>query len=238
MAKRPEGVKSPVRDEEDYLKDLRRYTEVEIAGPAKAAIKSDNPKAILAQLEREKKKAGKKAATMAKAVRENFEDVEALHRKRFIADLMGVMPDVAERISGETLGRWLAATTKSNVSLIRDMTEDQFGKMSKRLAAEFAEGRFDRQKIAKIAGDVLSAGDSRAKLIARDQISKATGKLTELRQVDAGIERYKWLASGDDRVREEHAANNGKKFKWDDPPGTGHPGEDINCRCRAIPIIE
>lgn len=46
---------------------------------------------------------------------------------------------------------------------------------------------------------------------------------------------YIWRTSGDDKVRPSHAANNGKIFAWDNPPETGHPGEDYNCRCRAEP---
>ena len=29
-------------------------------------------------------------------------------------------------------------------------------------------------------------------------------------------------------------ANEGKIFSWDDPPPTGHPGEDFGCRCWAV----
>ena len=29
--------------------------------------------------------------------------------------------------------------------------------------------------------------------------------------------------------------NNGKIFAWDNPPPTGHPGEDYGCRCIAEP---
>ena len=29
--------------------------------------------------------------------------------------------------------------------------------------------------------------------------------------------------------------NNSKVFAWDNPPPTGHPGEDYGCRCRAEP---
>jgi hypothetical protein len=46
---------------------------------------------------------------------------------------------------------------------------------------------------------------------------------------------YIWRTSGDDKVRSSHAANNGKIFAWDNPPETGHPGEDYNCRCWAEP---
>lgn len=44
---------------------------------------------------------------------------------------------------------------------------------------------------------------------------------------------YIWRTQGDDKVRSSHAVNNGKIFAWDNPPQTGHPGEDYNCRCTA-----
>jgi len=47
--------------------------------------------------------------------------------------------------------------------------------------------------------------------------------------------RYIWRTQGDDRVRPSHAANEGRIFAWDDPPPTGHPGEDFGCRCTAEP---
>jgi SPP1 gp7 family putative phage head morphogenesis protein len=79
---------------------------------------------------------------------------------------------------------------------------------------------------------------SRARLIARDQISKLNGKLTETRQTQLGITHYRWSTSGDERVRETHKANNGKIFAWDNPPPeTGHVGEQINCRCVAVPHL-
>jgi hypothetical protein len=48
---------------------------------------------------------------------------------------------------------------------------------------------------------------------------------------------YIWRTRGDDKVRPSHAANNGQVFAWDDPPETGHPGEDYGCRCTAEPFM-
>jgi len=45
--------------------------------------------------------------------------------------------------------------------------------------------------------------------------------------------RYTWRTVGDDRVRPEHAARDGKIFDWSNPPDGGHPGEAENCRCWA-----
>lgn len=47
---------------------------------------------------------------------------------------------------------------------------------------------------------------------------------------------YIWTTKLDDQVRPSHAANNGKIFSWDNPPSTGHPGEDYGCRCEAKPL--
>ena len=46
---------------------------------------------------------------------------------------------------------------------------------------------------------------------------------------------YIWRTRQDGKVRPSHAANHGKVFAWDEPPATGHPGEDYECRCRAEP---
>ncbi|MGM0583820.1 MAG: minor capsid protein [Pseudomonadota bacterium] len=48
---------------------------------------------------------------------------------------------------------------------------------------------------------------------------------------------YIWRTRGDDKVRPSHAANNGRVFAWNDPPETGHPGEDYGCRCTAEPYM-
>ena len=81
--------------------------------------------------------------------------------------------------------------------------------------------------------------DNRAKLISRDQTSKLNSALTQKRAQNLGVEEYVWVTAKDDRVRPTHQANNGKIFRWDEPPKpTGNPGEDINCRCVAQPILK
>lgn len=46
---------------------------------------------------------------------------------------------------------------------------------------------------------------------------------------------YTWRTAQDERVRSTHAAREGRVFAWTDPPDTGHPGEERNCRCWAEP---
>lgn len=112
------------------------------------------------------------------------------------------------------------------VDKVRDLFEnpDNFGMRSETLAERLAE-----------RGDV---SQSRAELIARDQTLTLNGQITKERQTSAGVERYTWSTSLDERVRPEHAALEGQVFDWDNPPAVGHPGDDVLCRCVAIPIIE
>lgn len=49
---------------------------------------------------------------------------------------------------------------------------------------------------------------------------------------------YIWRTQHDDKVRPSHAQNDGLVFSWENPPPTGHPGEDFGCRCRAEPYKE
>lgn len=83
-------------------------------------------------------------------------------------------------------------------------------------------------------GDVWK---SRASLIARDQTLKLNSAITKERHQNAGITEYIWSTSQDSRVRPEHADLEGTQHSWDVPPEPGHPGEDFQCRCCAIPIF-
>lgn len=83
--------------------------------------------------------------------------------------------------------------------------------------------------------DRVAIAERHAEFIARDQTVKMNGDANEIRQQDAGVLSYIWATSRDDRVRPTHVANEGQEFSWDDPPATGHPGDDYNCRCVPIP---
>ena len=90
------------------------------------------------------------------------------------------------------------------------------------------------QKIRQIGG----VTENRAKLIARDQTAKLNSSLTQAQHESLGVTHYRWSTSKDERVRESHAENEGQIFSWDDPPETGHPGFEVNCRCVAIPVLD
>lgn len=86
-------------------------------------------------------------------------------------------------------------------------------------------------------GQRLQVSESRARLIARDQVGKLNGELNAARQQATGIKGFFWRTVGDERVRDEHDELDGKFFLWTSPPEEGIPGEPINCRCTAEPDI-
>ena len=138
----------------------------------------------------------------------------------------------------------IEAFTEQNVGLITNLVDDTYAKVQQTVIADFSMGKRHEQ----IAKDLLSKGTdlppgpfakakTRAEVIARDQVSKLNGQLTKARQTELGIEEYVWRAVMDGRTRPQDAEQNGKKFKWSDPPEGGHPGEKISCRCYAEPVV-
>jgi len=176
----------------------------------------------------------------AKSVSSAFVDrTNSANKKRFYSameEAVGV--NVESIIQDEGLGDILVATTRENVALIRSIPEEYFKKIETLVFTSTTQGDTAGSMIKQIQG-INKTTAKRAKLIARDQSSKLNSALSQQRQQNLGVEEYVWKTSGDERVRENHKSKNGKTFRWDKPPkDTGHPGQDIQCRCVAQPIIK
>ena len=85
---------------------------------------------------------------------------------------------------------------------------------------------------------MAEVNEKRAALIACDQVGKLNSQLAQLEQMNQGVDSYIWVTMGDSRVRPAHAARQGKRFAWDDPPSDGHPGWAIRCRCTSSPCYD
>lgn len=134
---------------------------------------------------------------------------------------------------------WLAGVMDSavagNVALITKMDNTTIGEIGE-IIARAGRGGLRSEDLAATIMDRFDVEESRAALIARDQVSKFNGELTSLRQQSLGVTKYTWRTSLDDRVRETHAEKEGQVYEWADPPSdTGNPGEDIQCRCYGEP---
>jgi len=133
------------------------------------------------------------------------------------------------------LNQELNSFSKENVTLITKMEQDLLDDVSSTLQRSIKQGN-SASTVAEEIRQRTNVSKSRDRLIARDQVGKLNGQLTELRQTNIGVTHYLWRDSDDKRVRPTHQKNDGKRFSWEKPPaGTGHPGQDIQCRCWAEP---
>lgn len=137
----------------------------------------------------------------------------------------------------------LAAARTTNVQLITSIADRLLGDVF-RVVTESVINGTRVETLATQIQERYQVSDSRARLIARDQTLKANANLTQERHREAGVTQYVWSSSRDERVREIHANLDGFVFDWNDPPitsedgSTNHPGEDIQCRCTAIPVLD
>ena len=126
---------------------------------------------------------------------------------------------------------------QTNVALIKTIPARYHARLVQDLSQIAADTPYDQELTRKILKDAYGSAGYNLRRLTRDQTGKVMGQFAKARQEQVGIVEYEWDSSGDQRVRPLHQANNGLVFRWDTPPGTGHPGEEILCRCVALPVI-
>lgn len=145
--------------------------------------------------------------------------------------------DIGPTLASLPLKTELEAAIIANTNLIKSLPTTYMAQLRPLILDGVQRG----QRFEVLQKEILArnnVAESRAKLIARDQTAKLNSALTEARQTQLGITHYEWQTSGDERVRTSHEQNDGKRFAWNDPPATGHPGQDFQCRCVAIPVFD
>lgn len=151
---------------------------------------------------------------------------------------------------------------RTQVTLITKASNDMRDAVARRVRKGVAEGQNNDEIKALIMRDLPGISTRRAAIIARDQTAKLNADLSQDRMEQAGIETYIWSTSMDERVRglpggkyadsrTSHYVMEGLICRWDDPTkyrnASGewvprpmgapllHPGQDIMCRCVALP---
>ena len=138
-----------------------------------------------------------------------------------------------------------------SVSMIQSIPQQELGAIREIITQGFRE-ELPIEDIARNIQGEYNTSKGKALFLARDQIGTLNSELTRRQHEDAGVSRYRWVDSGDSRVRDCHHFLNGHVFKWDDPPAmwtrkkgvvvlTGrrcHPGQDYGCRCHAVPVFD
>lgn len=150
-----------------------------------------------------------------------------------------------ELLHGEPyLQQQLALFADDNARLITSLASDHLDQVSG-IVMRAARAGTRVEQVQEQISERFDVTESKAEFLARDQVGKLNGELTQLRQSSVGITEYEWSTSQDERVRARHAELEGTTHSWDDPPvvdeKTGrraHPGQDFQCRCTAIPKVD
>lgn len=170
----------------------------------------------------------------------------------FYQTVTGMNDDFLETVRGVAIAPELTPKVReivaeewsNNMSLyVKDWAEQNIMAMREKVRANAFVGQ-RAQNLVNTIRDNYGVSTRKAKFLARQETSLLMSKLREQRYKEIGLHKYKWSTSHDERVRERHKHLNGKVFDWSTPPivddkgNRAHPGEDFNCRCIAIPIMD
>lgn len=168
-----------------------------------------------------------------------MEGMREYHQRRLISTFRSALGvDIKPVLLDPPVQAFMRQKFSENVDLIKTIPSKFHAGLKNRLVTELETNPFDRQRLQKLLSEEYKSSGYNLRRLTRDQTTKTIGGLTEIRHGQLGIAEYEWSTSADIRVRPSHAANNGLIFRWDAPPAaTGHPGEDVQCRCVPIPRI-
>jgi SPP1 gp7 family putative phage head morphogenesis protein len=242
-------------EEREYMRDIERYTNTLSKLTAKHLIKKlpeierqraleisvkdafgDEIESSLAtiRLELGREWTQKELVEIARKRGISVAKVNQINKERNWKRVVGIDLVQAE----PWLADYLGAYALNNAQLISSVGDRYLNEISNIVYQGFTSGT-RWEDIAESIAERFGVAESRADLIARDQVNKLNGSITQVRQQALGVDRYTWRTMGDDRVRESHREKDGNIYSWDDPPNdTGHPSEEINCRCYAEPVID
>jgi len=161
--------------------------------------------------------------------------------KKVVSKTLGI--DLLEDYySGDFYKDMIEKWVSDNVDLIKTVPHKSLEQMKEIVYSGYMNGQSTTNIVKEIQRQ-YGMDKRHARLIARDQTAKLNAAITKKQQKDAGVNRYEWSDSNDNRVRSSHHRLNGHIFSWDEPPETDkgrrcHPGEDYQCRCCALPVFD
>ena len=176
--------------------------------------------------------------SMRPAIKNTMDVVNGFNKKEF-EDILQSM-----RVNALTNEAWYQQYARQwiseNLNLIKSIHSDTLRRIESELREAISITVEDGVKLKYLENkikEIVGSTDKRAALIARDQVGKLNGRITQYRQESTGIKKYTWRTMGDERVRAEHSERDGQIYQWNKPPPGGHPGMAIRCRCVALPVI-
>lgn len=158
-----------------------------------------------------------------------------------------VSPPVASEWWNDMRNSW----AENNYTLIVSNAKNYVSKINTLTEQAIVNGWTTKKLKEEIKNATQSLSDKHCKLLARDQMGKLNGQITQGQMQELGLEMYVWSTSADDRVRQSHQLMEGLLCRYDDasvcsydngktwvkrPSGAVelHPGQDIQCRCVGL----
>jgi len=200
---------------------------------------------FLAQSERVRKKLLKQFDDKRiKAVSDKYTGkIDARNKKQFYSRIeksIGISREELEATEGltATINAYNLETSQW-VKKMRDETLQQWTASTLR---QMAEGK-GLPEILSQFDDLVEKRKGHAEMVARTQIATFNSLTTKARASNLGIQKARWITSGDERVRRCHNVRNLKEFDLSEglyascDGKTLLPGVDYDCRCGYELII-
>ena len=160
---------------------------------------------------------------------------------------INVNPPIASAWWNDMKKSW----AEDNYTLIVSNAKNYVSKINTLVEQAIVNGKSPKILKDEIKKATQGLSDKHCKLLARDQMGKLNGQITQNQMQELGLDLYVWSTAYDDRVRDSHALMEGLLCRWDDasvcsydngktwvnrPAGAVqlHPGQDIQCRCVAL----
>ena len=199
---------------------------------------------------------------------ELFQKTFDRNKQQFIDQLTDKLKvDVDVMWDNKKFAGLMADNVAASTALIKSIPQKYFGEVSQAIINEMQKtGQPGGITLWQQIQHIGSVSRSRAILIARDQTSKANGAISEYQFEQADLPVYIWTTSRDSRVvgkpgglypkgsalHHDHYHRDGKMYFWKEPtaamkkkypkalppPAGGAPGEEIQCRCYAAPVLD
>lgn len=158
-----------------------------------------------------------------------------------------VLPPVASEWWNNMRNSW----AENNYTLIVSNAKNYVSKINTLTEQAIVNGWTGKKLKEEITNATQGLSDKHCKLLARDQMGKLNGQITQAQMEEIGLDMYVWSTSYDDRVRDSHAVMEGLVCRWDDASVVSydggktwvdrpsdavqlHPGQDIQCRCVGL----
>jgi SPP1 gp7 family putative phage head morphogenesis protein len=157
-----------------------------------------------------------------------------------LRDAITIVPEITEEQRAA-----LKAQYVDDVSIsVKNFTVAQTEKLRAMVEENLFTGLADNKSLVQAIVDEFGVTENKARFLARNETGIFAATFKMITYKEAGITKYRWSTSHDDRVRKFHKDLDGQIITWDNPPIVNdngdrkHAGFDYQCRCQMIGIID